>query len=107
MNKIEHQHGDLLFQVVDVIPKESKKVKNLQKGYVLERGEGIHTHILQDVKGIEVFEIGTDIYMRVSKPVRIDHEEHGIQTLQPGKKYKKAIEQVYDYETEESRRTID
>ena len=105
MNKIVNQHGDLLFEAVDNIPKDALKVK-LQKGYVLERGEGVHTHVLEDVEGVEVFEVGTDIYVRVSEKVRINHEEHGIQTLVPGT-YRKKIERVFDYETMESRKVID
>lgn len=106
MNKINNQHGDLLLVNITEIPGTAKKVKNLKKGYVLEHGEGVHTHILEDIEGVEVFEDKGDIYVRVSKPVRINHEEHGIQTLQPGI-HKKIIERVYDYETQEARRVID
>lgn len=107
MNKINNQHGDLILVNVDQIPKDAKKVKNLKRGYILERGEGVHTHILEDVEGVEVFETAKgDIYVRVSKPVRINHEEHGIQTLQPGI-HKKQIERVFDYESMEARKVID
>ena len=105
MEKITNQHGDLLFVSVDKIPNEANKVK-AEKGYILERGEGVHTHILEDVEGVEIFEHGTDVYVRVSKAVRINHEEHGMQTLEPGV-HKKRIERVWDYESEETRRTID
>lgn len=105
MIKIKNQHGDLLFAETNEIPKDAKKVKAI-KGYVLERGEGIHTHILEDVDGIEVFEKGSDIFVRVSKEVRINHEEHGLQILKPGI-LKKQIEKVYDYEAMEARKVID
>jgi len=106
MQKIANQHGDLILVQIDSIPNEAKKVENLKSGYVLERGEGVHTHILEDVEGIEVFENGSDIYLRVSEKARINHEEHGIQTLHPGI-YKKRIERVFDYDEMESRRVID
>jgi len=106
MKKVINQHGDLILIEVDKIPKTAKKVKDLKRGYVLERGEGVHTHILEDVEGVEVFEDKGDIYVRVSKEVRINHEEHGIQILKPGI-HKKGIERVWDYETEEARKTID
>lgn len=106
MEKINNQHGDLFLIEVFEIPQSAKKVKDLQKGYVLERGEGIHTHILEDIEGVEVFEDKGDIYVRVSKEVRINHEEHGIQILKPGI-HKKGIERCYDYEKEEARKVID
>lgn len=106
MEKVLNQHGDLLLVVVDSIPASAKKVENLERGYVLERGEGVHTHILEDVEGVEVFEEKGEIYVRVSKPTRINHEEHGIQILQPGI-HKKKIERVWDYESEEARQVID
>lgn len=106
MNKISNQHGDLLLVEVVEIPSTAKKVKNLKQGYVLERGEGVHTHILEDVEGVEVFEDKGEIYVRVSKPVRINHEEHGVQILQPGI-HKKRVERVFDYEQMEARNVID
>jgi len=106
MNKITNQHGDLLFVSVDNIPATATKVMDLNREYVLERGEGIHTHILEDVEGVEVFEDKGEIFVRATKPTRINHEEHGIQILQPGI-HRKQIERVWDYESEEARRTID
>lgn len=102
---IVNQHGDLLFQKVDEMPKDGKVLK-VSPGFVLERGEGVHTHVLEDVKGVTVVEKDGDIYVRVTEPVRINHEEHGFQTLKPGV-YKKQIEREFDYETNEARNTRD
>lgn len=106
MEKINNQHGDLILVSVNEIPASAKKVENLESGYVLERGEGVHTHVLEDMEGVEVFEDKGEIYVRVSKPVRINHEEHGIQTLKPGI-HKKRVERVFDYESMEARKVID
>lgn len=103
--KIANQHGDLLLVAIDEIPEAAKKLK-IGNGFVLERGEGVHTHIFPDVSGIEVFEKDGETYVRVSKKTHLDHEEHGKQTVLPGD-YKKRIERVWDYETEEARSTID
>lgn len=103
--KVTNQHGDLILVYVDELPKGAKAFKP-KKGYVLERGEGVHTHVLEDVAGVTVVEKDGDIYVRVTKPTRINHEEHGFQTLAPGV-YKKRIEKVWDYETEEARKVID
>ena len=105
MKKVTNQHGDLLFQNVRDIPEGAKEVKTAP-GFILERGEGVHAHTLEDVKGIKVYEHNGDIYVKVDSPVRINHEEHGEQILMPGIK-KKVIESVWDYEADESRKTLD
>ena len=104
MKKVTNQHGDVVLQVAE-IPADAKPVK-IENGFILERGEGVHTHVFPDVSGIEVFEKNGETFVRVNKATRIDHEEHGIQTLKPGI-YKKNIERVWDYESEEARRVID
>ena len=105
MNKITNQHGDLLFIDVPCIPRGSKELK-IEEGFILERGEGVHTHVLEGIKGVKVYEHRGDIYIKVDIPTTINHEEHGVQTLMPGIK-KKKIERVWDYESEESRKVID
>jgi len=103
--KISNQHGDLFFALVPGFPEGAKRLEAV-RGFVLERGEGVHTHVLEDVEGVEIVEKDGEIYVRVDRPTRINHEEHGIQVLKPGT-YKKCIERVWDYESEEARRTLD
>ncbi len=119
MKKIEHQHGDVVLEKVNEIPPEAKRVK-VCDGFVVEKGEGIHTHILRkktpcakrqidtmDIdKDVEVYQISDTMYIKVKKPVNLDHEEHGIQTLKPGI-YKKNIEREYSYEANEERSVVD
>lgn len=104
MKRIENQHGDLLLEVSE-IPQGAQKI-DVKNGYVIEHGEGVHTHIFPNVEGIEVFEKEGEIYVRVNKKTSLDHEEHGQQIVMPGI-YKKKIERVWDYETMESRKVID
>ena len=105
MNKVKNQHGDLILVEVEGIPKGAKKL-DVKPGFIIERGEGVHTHIFPDVSGIEVFEKDGDTYVRVSQQTQLDHEEHGYQTVLPGV-YKKRIERVFDYENMEARKVID
>lgn len=105
MRIIKQQHGDVILEAVDAIPETAKKVE-IKDGFVLERGEGVHTHVFPDVEGIEVYEDNGNTYVRVSRPTKIDHEEHGLRTVRPGT-YKKRIEAVWDYETEEARKVVD
>ena len=124
MKDVKHQHGDVILEKVQSIPEAAKKVK-VSDGFVIEKGEGIHTHVLRQRKPccavkeglsprklnsmmnkVEVYEIGDEMYIKVKKSVDLDHEEHGIQTLEPGI-YKKSIEREYDYEANEERRVLD
>lgn len=105
MNQIVNQHGDLLLVKVDVLPKTAKVI-DAKNGYIIERGEGVHTHIFPDVSGIEVFDDNGEIYVRVNKQTQLDHEEHGKQVVFPGI-YKKRIERCFDYESMEARKVID
>lgn len=105
MNKIHNQHGDLILVEIDGIPKGAKRLE-IEPGFILERGEGVHTHIFPDVSGIEVFEKDGETFVRVSKQTSLSHEEHGKQAVLPGV-YKKRIERVWDSEAEEARKVID
>ena len=102
---ITNQHGDVLLKKTTTIPKNSKKIK-IKNGFIVEKGEGVHTHVINDVKNLEVYMSGEDMYLNVLKELEIDHEEHGIQKIQPGI-YKKEIERQFDYENEIERRVLD
>lgn len=123
MKRIVNQHGDCLFEMTDNIPKDAK-LQKVTDGFVVEKGEGIHTHILRkkcpcsvqesplklaDIKDdVEVWTLNDDMYIKVKKgkEVVLDHEEHGKQTLKEGI-YRKHIEREYSYEDNEERRVID
>lgn len=103
MKEIYSIHGDITIVKVKSIPEDSTK-KQWKKGFVLERGEGIHTHTIEDE--CEIYEYEGTMYLKVTDPIKIDHEEHGAQVLEPGI-YRKEIEQVFDYEEMESKRVVD
>ena len=122
MKSIVNQHGDCLFEKVDSIPSNAKVAK-VNDGFVVEKGEGIHTHVLRksfpcsarsplqlaDIQNdVEIWTINDDMYIKVKKgkQVVLDHEEHGKQTLKEGI-YRKHIEREYSYEDNEERRVID
>lgn len=86
------RHGDVSLHGVDLLPKDAKKLEGgkdfTQDGYVLAYGETTgHTHKL--LKGdhqiedlfvsgdFEVYEAGDKaIYVKVTKPTPLRHEEH-------------------------------
>ena len=103
MNKIENIHGDVTLTEVKSIPLGAKKIK-WQKGFVLERGEGIHTHVIEDK--CEIYEKDGIMYLKNDTPIKINHEEHGVQIIDPGI-HRKNIERVFDYEEMEDRNVQD
>lgn len=103
--KVYAQHGDVLLYQVDAIPEGSKQIK-VKNGFILEKGEGVHTHVITKVDDLEVYDKDGVIYLKVEAPTELDHEEHGVKVIEPGI-YRKEIENEFDYESEESRKTMD
>lgn len=104
MNKIALVHGDVTFVEVSGIPKTAKRVGS-GAGYVVEKGEGVNTHVLES--DAEVYMDGDTMYLcKGSEPIKVGHEEHGTQVV-PAKFVRVVIERVYDYESEEARRVKD
>lgn len=119
MKDVKMMHGDVSFILVDSIPTEAKRVK-VNEGFVVEKGEGIHTHILRRkspcakrqvmVKElddeVEIYQISDTMFIKVKKETIIDHEEHGKQVLTPGI-YRKQIEREYDANSDAERKVRD
>lgn len=47
MRKITNIYGDVTLYEVTEIPKGAKKLK-WKKGFILEKGKGVHTHTIED-----------------------------------------------------------
>lgn len=109
MEKVLNQHGDLLLKEVSEIPQGAKRIKvKIGQKFVIEKGEGGHTHTLEIVEGMEIYEHEGTIFIKQSnKPSKLDHEEHKNQVVVPDKIIKKDIEQEFDYESMEARKTQD
>lgn len=101
--KITNIHGDVTLVKVNSIPENAKQIK-WNKNFVLERGEGVHTHIIKDE--CQIYEYNEVMYLKVDNQIEIDHEEHGVQIIEPGI-YRKDMERVFDYEDMEERQVID
>jgi len=78
-----------------------------EKGFVIEKGEGVHTHTLESDCDIFIDEKSGRIFLKGDK-IEVAHEEHGKQTIESdtGIVYKD-LERVFDYEEMESRNVID
>ena len=100
------QQGDVCLEAVDVIPKTAKKMELVDGMFVLAYGEVTgHKHAL-DAEGVECFEEGDKIYVRVSREAKLKHEEHNTITVPTGI-YEVTGVKEYDHFTEEARRVVD
>lgn len=106
LRKRLYQHGDVILIAVDKIPDGAVKVELPPRNFIIEKGEGSHTHIIECTDGLDVYEKDGVLYCVVDKDISLTHEEHGPQVITPGKIERK-IEREWDYETEEARQTSD
>ncbi len=106
MRKVLFQQGDLIIYKADKIPDGAKEVK-IGNRFILLKGEGVNTHELIDADGkAAVYEKDGVLYLNVTKPVKVAHQEHGIEEIPIGIGYKD-IEQTFDYEEMEARQVRD
>jgi len=99
------QHGDVILVAVKEIPEGATKIK-IKPGFIVERGEGVHTHVIDDVSNLDVYRLNGTMYLQVKDKTLIDHEEHKAQVLEVMPQ-EKIIEREWDYESEEARKTLD
>lgn len=106
MEKIVIIHGDVTLYEVTEIPATAKRIP-WNKGFILEKGEGAHTHTIENECEIYLDEATGRMYLKeLSAPIQINHEEHGVQTI-PAKIVYKDLEQEFDYESMEAINTRD
>jgi hypothetical protein len=106
MDKIYAQHGDLLIKLINKIPEGATKVV-IKGKFVIERGEGVNLHEMTTTE-LEVYEKDGVLYFTTGACAEVlTHNEHGTQTIEPHTVGYKDVEQTFDYETMEARRTLD
>jgi hypothetical protein len=77
------QQGDVLLKPLSALPEGCKEVKRKNGVIVVMHGEGGHTHAISDVDAM-FYEKDGKTYLLATKPVRLTHEEHHTQTIEPG-----------------------
>lgn len=109
MKTIYMQQGDVILYKEQSIPKNATSVKVTGNSFVLEKGEGIHTHRLKPMKQqlMQVFETKERYYINTGQGLILEHEEHGTADLEPELILSKVKEREFDYETMEARNVMD
>ena len=108
--KIYLQQGDVVLYKESSVPSSAKKVNVNRNSFVIEKGEGIHTHRLEHPQlqqAVLISETEDRLYMKFMQPLELVHEEHGISQIEQGIVLSKVKEREYDYETQEARAVMD
>lgn len=108
--EIYMQQGDVILYKINKIPDNAREVTLTSNSFVIEKGEGVHTHRLLHPQLRQVCIIKEDkenIYFQTNADLELVHEEHGTSIIPEGEILFKVKEREFDYETMESRATID
>ena len=108
MEKIVLIHGDVTLYEAKSIPKTAKKI-SWEPGFVMEKGEGVHTHTIENDCDIYLDEKSGRMYFKEkAEKIQVNHEEHKLQTINsPTGIVYKDLEREFDYESMEARNTQD
>ena len=83
MNRDQLQQGDVLFKRIQQLPEQAQEVQRQNGRIVVMHGEGGHTHTISDVEAM-FYEKDGKTYLKNTKPVNINHEEHKSFIIEPG-----------------------
>lgn len=100
------QHGDVLLKKIARLPKGGAEVPREAGRIIVARGEATgHNHAIAD-KGATLWEFKGELYLEVTEPVTIVHDEHKPLPIPPGI-YQVGAVKEYDYFAEMERRVVD
>lgn len=100
---LQLQHGDVLLQQVEELPKDA--IKRQFNGILVEGEHTGHAHRVA-TETTEIWELNGQIYLDVSAPTPITHEEHRAFEI-PAGIYQVGRVKEYDYLREMKRNVID
>jgi len=100
------QHGDVLIKEVGELPRGAKKLPRKNGVLLIAEGEATgHNHVIT-AEPATLYELNGGLYMEVTAPVTITHEEHLPLEIPEGV-YEIGRVKEYDYFQEMERRVID
>lgn len=100
------QQGDVVFEYVEALPEGAEALPSVEY-VVFAEGEATgHAHRASVKGAVQLFRHNDGTYARISRPIRVKHEEHKPVNLPPGiVRYGQVYE--YDYLSEMDRQVID
>jgi len=99
------QQGDVLLKLVNELPTGAVEVKRQNGRIVVMHGEQGHTHAIDDVDAL-FYEKDGKFYLKVTSPVKLVHEEHHTQVIDPGI-WEIGQVREYDYFQDMERKVVD
>lgn len=104
------QHGDVLIKEVKSIPAKATRVQRREGKIVVAEGEATGHHHMIASKAADMFFVTREgkrvLYLEVSEPVVITHEEHRAMPI-PAGKYIITQVREYNYLLDMEQRVID
>ena len=70
------QHGDVIIRGIASLPKGVKPVARRNGAIIVAEGEATGHHHVITQKGATLMELKGELYLEVTEPVTITHEEH-------------------------------
>ncbi len=104
-NPNHRQHGDVLLDKVNKLPNGASKQKRNGRLIVMDGEATGHAHAIED-KTSTIWELKGELYLEVTEPTTIVHEEHKPIDIPEGI-YKIGRVKEYDYLQEMERHVID
>jgi hypothetical protein len=78
------RQGDVLLHPIDSIPEDAILVRG-EKVIVLAEGEATgHAHTIRASRKVKAMRKDAELYLEVSEPVTLEHQEHAAIEIQPG-----------------------
>jgi hypothetical protein len=100
------QHGDVLLKRIAKLPTGLTEVQRRDGCLVIAEGEATGHHHVITATPAKLYELKGELYLEVTEPVTITHEEHKTLPIPPGI-YEIGIVKEYDYFAEMERRVVD
>lgn len=100
------QQGDVLLNQIRELPQGVERVSREEGLFIIAKGEATgHHHAIAD-KGVTLWELKGDLYLEVSEPTTITHDEHKSLPIPEGIYHIGRVKE-YDYFQEMERQVRD
>lgn len=80
---IQQQQGDVLLKRISALPEGAQDIKRKNGRIEVMHGEQGHVHAIEDSEAM-FYEKDGKFYLEATKPVKLIHEEHHAQVIEPG-----------------------
>ena len=80
----QYRQGDVLIERMAELPKDAAPVQPIEKRFILAEGEATGHHHAIATDGAKLYSRGDELWLALDKASAVQHEEHGVVSLDPG-----------------------